>query len=277
MNVMRKHYSNYSEGVLIHENGKAVYCNNKFLQYIKIVDAKQLIGNNIIDIVHPNYQKRVISRINKVVQKKVSNNPEKQILINSDGNAFEAIVKSEPLFINGGKFVITFFRNNSKHNEIYGNLISTDSAGLLNELLINITEIRNYFEYYSQIHQTENDIKKNLVKNWRYNFFEVIKPLINKLKTTQLNKEQLVYLNMIERLIVNGMVNLTFIKSLPPDFTQQEIQIASLINADKSTKEIADLLNISERTIVFHRSNIRRKLGIKERSVRLNKHLSCPE
>jgi len=55
--------------------------------------------------------------------------------------------------------------------------------------------------------------------------------------------------------------------------TPAEIQISNLIKQGKTTKEIADLLNLSDRTIETHRKNIRRKIGIRNKSENLRTHL----
>jgi DNA-binding response OmpR family regulator/DNA-binding CsgD family transcriptional regulator len=46
------------------------------------------------------------------------------------------------------------------------------------------------------------------------------------------------------------------------DLTPTETQIAGLIREGKSSKHIADQLCVSENTIIFHRQNIRKKLGL---------------
>jgi PAS domain S-box-containing protein len=51
-----------------------------------------------------------------------------------------------------------------------------------------------------------------------------------------------------------------------PSLTSTENKICSLIKLDMRTKEIATLLNISERTVEIHRLNIRKKLNIKSSS-----------
>jgi PAS domain S-box-containing protein len=55
--------------------------------------------------------------------------------------------------------------------------------------------------------------------------------------------------------------------------TSMEIQVADLIKAGKTSKEIAARLNISLRSVYFHRNNIRRKLGIHKRKTNLKSHL----
>ena len=52
---------------------------------------------------------------------------------------------------------------------------------------------------------------------------------------------------------------------IPPaykKFTMAEMRIAELLKQGKSTKEINTLLNLSAATVIWHRKNIRKKLGI---------------
>lgn len=48
--------------------------------------------------------------------------------------------------------------------------------------------------------------------------------------------------------------------------TKREHQVFSLLIENKSTKEIADILHISEKTVRNHISNAMQKLGVKGRA-----------
>ena len=57
-------------------------------------------------------------------------------------------------------------------------------------------------------------------------------------------------------------------------FTPAEIQITNLIKQGKTTKEIAEFLNLATSTIDSHRNNIRKKIGIKNAKTNLRAYLS---
>jgi DNA-binding CsgD family transcriptional regulator len=55
--------------------------------------------------------------------------------------------------------------------------------------------------------------------------------------------------------------------------TPQEITIANLIRQGKKTKEIAKIMGLSHRTIEFHRTRIREKIGLQSKKDSLQSHL----
>lgn len=55
--------------------------------------------------------------------------------------------------------------------------------------------------------------------------------------------------------------------------THRELQIANLIREGMTSKEIAALLHVSERTVTTHRDNIRKKIGLKSEKANLRTHL----
>ena len=55
--------------------------------------------------------------------------------------------------------------------------------------------------------------------------------------------------------------------------TPTEIQVAHLIKEGKSSKEVAQLLNISIRTVGCYRESIRKKLKVNNKKVNLRSYL----
>jgi len=107
-----------------------------------------------------------------------------------------------------------------------------------------------------------------------HNVKDTIVPYLEKLKDTRLNERQNLFVNILEsnlKDIVSSFSRSLSFKYL--NLTPAEIQIANLIKQGKSTKDIADLLNLSSRTINFHRENIRDKLGLKNQKANLRSYL----
>lgn len=105
--------------------------------------------------------------------------------------------------------------------------------------------------------------------------FELVAPYLNKLKRSGLNTRQQEYLailtaNLEEIAAVGAQTG----GSMARLFTPTEVKIANLIKQGKSTKEIADILNLSPRTIDKNRQNIRKKIGITNKSTNLSSLLS---
>lgn len=107
------------------------------------------------------------------------------------------------------------------------------------------------------------------------NVKELVLPFLERLKNTRFTDErQVSYLGLLESNL-NEIIS-PFSRTLSSrclNFTPTEIQIANLIKEGNTTKWIAELMNLSTRTIEFHRDNIRRKLGIKNKRANLRTHL----
>jgi len=119
----------------------------------------------------------------------------------------------------------------------------------------------------------END-RKELEDNVLFNAKKLLIPNIDKLKNGKLNNKQDSIVKILESNINNMISPFSYSLSLKHlNLNPAEIQIADFIRQGKSTKEIADLFNLSIRTIEFHRQNIRKKLGLKLKSLNLRTHL----
>jgi DNA-binding CsgD family transcriptional regulator len=123
------------------------------------------------------------------------------------------------------------------------------------------------------LRQREED-KLELEKNVLNNIKDLVFPYIEKLKKAPLRAKDKTNIEIIESHLnevisplLQRLVNLNIL------LTPQEMQVASLVKDGKSSKEIADVLNVSETTIHFHRKNLRNKFGLKKKSTNLRSYL----
>ena len=106
------------------------------------------------------------------------------------------------------------------------------------------------------------------------NVKELILPYLEQLKKDALNSRHSAYLNIIESNLKDIISSFgANIKKRFLNLTPTEIRIADLIKNGKTTKEIASLLSLSQKTIEFHRDNIRSKLQIKNKKINLRAYL----
>ena len=102
--------------------------------------------------------------------------------------------------------------------------------------------------------------REQLEETITQNFEKFIKPSLNYLKTRSDVNE----VNLVETLIEEIVYPITKKRSSILDkLSVREMQIASLIKEGRSSEEIAKSLVVSKKTVDFHRSNIRKKLGLK--------------
>jgi len=110
-------------------------------------------------------------------------------------------------------------------------------------------------------------------ENIQFNMRQLLAPYIEKLKNSSLNRRQKTFLEIVESTI-NDIIS-PLIRDLSGiyNLTPTEIHITNFIKNGKITKEIAGLLNLSPYTIESHRKNIRKKIGIQNKSVNLRTYL----
>ena len=107
------------------------------------------------------------------------------------------------------------------------------------------------------------------------NLKQMVVPHVKKLKRSGLDAEQMGYAQAIEtslKDIISPFSHKLLSKYL--DFTPREIQVANLLRKGKTTKAIAQLLNVSQNAVVFHRYRLREKLGLKNKRINLGAYLS---
>ena len=106
------------------------------------------------------------------------------------------------------------------------------------------------------------------------NISTLVNPYIEKLKNTPLDAVQTNHLHVIETNL--DQVISPFVRDIGSrvlDLTPMELRVATLVKEGKSNIEIAAKLSVSKNTILTHRFNLRRKLGIKNKKINLRAYL----
>jgi PAS domain S-box-containing protein len=123
---------------------------------------------------------------------------------------------------------------------------------------------------FEQVEKSKEEIQWNVL----YNVKELILPYLEKLKTCRTDNDRDACFEILETNLNNIIspflrhITLTHYKLTP-----KELHVANLVKEGKTNKEIADLLHLSIRSVEFHRDNIRKKLGLKNKKANLQSFL----
>jgi len=121
--------------------------------------------------------------------------------------------------------------------------------------------------------QREED-KLELEKKVLTNVKDLVLPYVAKLKSTRLTGKDRTLVEIVDThlqdIISPLLQRFSNAKIL---LTPQEMQVAALVKDGKTSKEIADVLNVSETTVNFHRKNLRVKFGLTNKRTNLRSYL----
>ena len=124
------------------------------------------------------------------------------------------------------------------------------------------------------IFEKREDVKIEIEEKIQFNVKQLIEPYLYDLKKTPLSLRQAFLVDTIKTNLdeIISPFACSF-ASAKYKLTPQEIKVAVLIRQGKKTKNIADLMSLSPRTIEFHRTKIRHKMGLKNKTDSLQSFL----
>ena len=118
--------------------------------------------------------------------------------------------------------------------------------------------------------QDREELEERVVSNIKI----LIEPYLDKLAGSGPTKKQSAYLDIL-RSHLNDIAS-PLARRLSSDqyrLTPKEMHVAVLIKEGKTTKEIAELMHSTARTIEFHRENLRKKLDLRNKKSNLRSRL----
>ncbi len=116
----------------------------------------------------------------------------------------------------------------------------------------------------------QKETEKKIIQNVNH----LISPYFEKLEQTGLTLQQQAYIKIIKNNLMDVISPfMTKAKSVGIYLTPQELQVASMIRSGHSSKDIAEVLDITPNSVNFHRKNLRRKFKIRNRQVNLQTYL----
>ena len=204
---------------------------------------------------------------------------EECVLRRSDGEKLNLLCNSGPILDRHGDVIagITVWHDITEHRRaeeelrIKNTAVRMDMEQELEAKSCRLQEVNSALK--TLLRQRDED-RKEFEEAIVTNIENLIQPYISRLKNSPLSNSQLSLLEILE----NHLKELTskFGKTLALEYrvlTPTEMRVAALVRDGKSSKEIADLLCVSEKTASFHRNNIRIKLGLRSTGANLRSHL----
>lgn len=246
--------------------------------------AEQLTGYSRAELIGKNYfdldllSDEQFPKALELLERNISGSPtgpDEFDLKRKDGGLVSVEICTYPIYLQGERCVLGVAHDITAHKQAEEELNRARES-----LEIKVGErTRDLEEVNTTLRvllKGRDDDRTALEQAMLHNLHELVLPCIEKLKAAKLQERQRAILELLEtnlRDITSPMMRSLSMQHL--HFTPAEISVANCIRHGKATREIAELLQLSIKTVHFHRDNIRRKCGIKNKKVNLRTFLAA--
>lgn len=258
-----------NEGLVMQDDNYIItYVNDKFCEMLGY-DHEECIGTPLIDFIEKTEQKIFFDQMAK---RKRGEHTQYELTWNKkDGGKVPTIVSPQCIFDDKGSFKGSFgvLTDISIRKQVERVLREREK-----ELEMKTKYLEELNSALKVLLKRREDDKEELEQNVVANVRELVAPYIRQLKQSRLEDRQRSLVLILEsnlKEIVSPFLSRVSMNLL--NLTPTETQVANFVKQGKTTKEIADMLGLSPRTIESHRESIRKKLGIKNKKSNLRTHL----
>ncbi len=257
----------------VDENQVTTYANEMLCQMWGR-SREEIIGVKVDQFLDEKNQKILSDQLAK--RKKGSTRSYEIVWTKKDSSKIHTLMTPTPYFDTHGNFkgsfaVITDISRQQKEKNILEMRVKNRTRELENKTA-SLEEVNTALRVL--LKKREED-KILLEEQMLLNVRELVLPYIERMYQTQLNDRQRGCLEIMESTLTD--IVSPFLRRLSLAFlnlTPSEIQVANLVRHGKTSKEIAQILNLSDKTIEFYRKRIRNKIGITNQGINLRTYLS---
>ena len=265
----------------VDENGFYTYSSPKLFEMLGY-GTEEMVGKTPFDFMPPAEAERVFKIFNEIRASRESFDCLENINLHKNGHSVNIESSGVPTYDTNGKFTgyRGIDRDISERKRVQEELqkahdeLEKRVEERTRELDIQKTILEETNTALQVLLDKRYEDKKEMEENVLTNVKEMMIPYIEKFRKTKLNVHQKTILGILESYlneIVSPFVRKMFKKYL--NLTPTEIEVIHLIRFGSSSKEIADIMGLSPRTIYNHRKNIRKKLGIENKETNLRSYL----
>jgi PAS domain S-box-containing protein len=255
-------------GIFIHQDNRFIFVNDRFAE-IHGYKTEELLGKNHLTLIHPDERETLRDIASKRLKGEIVPQRYEVRRIRKNGETIWCEIMATRIHYRGRPAIMGNIIDITERKKAEDSLRERER-----ELEIKTHNLEEANIALKVLLKRRDEDKTELEEKILLNIKELVVPYLEKLKKNRLDEKQEAYVNILESNlndIISPFSHRLSSKFL--NFTPTEIQVANLLRQDKTSKEIAELINSSPKTVAFHRENIRRKLGLKNKKTNLKSYL----